>query len=272
MKHFISKRGHILVFTFSLVFSFLLLFVGNTSAQESLSVSEGGLGFRIPDISTILTFAVRMFFIVSGIAALFFGIYGAFTWITSSGEEEKLDAARKRIIAALVGVIMIIVVLAVMYTLEQFVFQQRICFGLSCPLTIPGLTDACAPNPQFNNPNADNVLAEIIRTLPTGTDMTPLGGDTLGGTENLAADRECCPMPQELGYTGDDEIRTTSGWVSQSARFGNYDYKICCVYGDFDGNQICDHVETQTITIDDNGTPTDTSDDTTEDIQRIIVK
>jgi hypothetical protein len=32
---------------------------------------------------------------------------------------------------------MIVVVLAVIATLEQVIFQQTLCFGLTCPLTLP---------------------------------------------------------------------------------------------------------------------------------------
>jgi hypothetical protein len=64
---------------------------------------------------------------------------GAFAWITSGGEKDKVAEAQKKIQAAVLGVIMIAVVLAIVVTLEQVIFGGKICLGLSCPITIPSL-------------------------------------------------------------------------------------------------------------------------------------
>ena len=37
--------------------------------------------------------------------------------------------------------ILIVGVLAIIWTLEQVIFNRRICLGLSCPLTLPGLIE-----------------------------------------------------------------------------------------------------------------------------------
>lgn len=99
------------------------------------------MDFLIPTISTILTFVVRIFFVLAGIAAIFNSLYGALLVILSGGEKEKMDKAKNRIIHSFVGLLMMVVVLAVIAALEQYVFQQQICFGLSCPLRIPTLLE-----------------------------------------------------------------------------------------------------------------------------------
>lgn len=175
--------------------------------DTNIAVKAGELGFKIPDLATILTFFIRLFFIVAGLAALAFGLWGAIDWVVSSGEQEKLDKARQKIIAALVGVILVVVVLAVIVTMEVFVFQQRICFGLSCPVTIPGILTACVPNPAYKNPSH--------KVTPNATE-------------------ECCPPPAT------DGVRVITGWQQGTNNFGDYDYKICCPNGDANGDQICD--------------------------------
>ncbi|MBI3620324.1 hypothetical protein HY214_04250 [Candidatus Roizmanbacteria bacterium] len=105
----------------------------------TIQVSENSLGFKIPTLSDILTFMIRAFFIVAGLAALLFLLLGALAWVTSGGNKENVQKAQEKIQAAIVGVIMIAVVLAVIATLEQVVFGGKICFGLSCPVTIPTL-------------------------------------------------------------------------------------------------------------------------------------
>jgi hypothetical protein len=200
----------------------------------NVAVEPGGLGFKVPDFIDIITFAIRLFFVLAGIAALFYGLWGAFTWVTSGGEQENLDKARQKIVAALVGVILIVVILAIIVTLEQFVFQERVCLGLSCPVTIPGILERCLPNPQYGK--TEKEIAKIRAEDPNwGYDLAGPGG-----TVNIGPDVECCPhgLPVDSPYRS--RIRLTTGWGAGTKYFGNNDHKICCLYGDFDGNQICD--------------------------------
>jgi len=121
-----------------------LLFVGAVYAQQNSNTIQvdqgpGGLGFQIPNFSDILTFMIRGFFIIAGLAALFFLLLGALAWVTSGGNKENVEKAQQKIQQAVVGVILIAVVLAVVATLENVVFQRKICFGLTCAITIPSL-------------------------------------------------------------------------------------------------------------------------------------
>ncbi len=127
------------------------------------SVDVGSLGFRIPTLADILTFAIRAFFAIAGIAALFYMLMGAFGWVTSGGDKDNITAARERIQAAVIGMILIVAVLAVIWTLEQVIFKRRICLGLTCPLSIPGLVDT-APNEKFccSCATADGVIGDAI--------------------------------------------------------------------------------------------------------------
>lgn len=108
---------------------------------NTVQVDQGpdGLGFAIPTIGDLLTFVIRAFFTVAGIMALLYLLLGALAWITSGGSKEGVEKAREKIQAAIVGVLMIVIVLAIVWTLENVVFQQKICFGISCPLTLPTL-------------------------------------------------------------------------------------------------------------------------------------
>ena len=121
-----------------------LLFVGAVYAQQNSNTIQvdqgpGGLGFQSPTFSDILTFLIRGFFIIAGLAALFFLLLGALAWVTSGGNKENVEKAQQKIQQAVVGVILIAVVLAVVATLENVVFQRKICFGLTCAITIPSL-------------------------------------------------------------------------------------------------------------------------------------
>lgn len=110
-------------------------------AQQTVKVQEGagGLGFNIPDLSTLLTFLIRVFFAIAGLASLLYLLLGALAWVTSGGSKEGVDKARDKIEAAIIGLIVIVAVLALMWTMEKVVFSEKLCFGISCPLTLPTL-------------------------------------------------------------------------------------------------------------------------------------
>ena len=108
------------------------------------SIDTGDLGFKIPSLGDLLTFAIRAFFVIAGLAALFYLLLGALGWVTSGGDKDAVTAAREKIQAAVVGMILIVAVLAIIWTLEQVIFNRRICLGLSCSLTLPGLIERTA--------------------------------------------------------------------------------------------------------------------------------
>lgn len=106
------------------------------TADSNLTVS---LGWQIPSLGGILTFVIRFFFVAAGLAALFYLLLGALSWVTSGGSKENVEKAQQKIIAAVVGVVLIVVVLSIIWTLETVVFKKCICFGISCPVTIPSI-------------------------------------------------------------------------------------------------------------------------------------
>lgn len=108
-------------------------------AAVDIPTVDKQLPFQIPTFADILTFIIRLFFVVAGIFALVYLLLGAFAWVTSGGGKESVEKARDKIQAALVGVILIVIVVAIVATLEKVVFNETLCFGLTCPVSIPEL-------------------------------------------------------------------------------------------------------------------------------------
>lgn len=96
-------------------------------------------GFKIPNITDILTFVLRFFFILAGLIAVLYLLMGALAWITSGGNKESVDKAREKIQAAIVGLILIFVVLAVIVVIENVFFIPGQGLGISKPIVFPGL-------------------------------------------------------------------------------------------------------------------------------------
>lgn len=75
----------------------------STPMQLKLPVGEGmGINPNI-DLNTLLANVIRIVFVAAVFLVLFFLIAGAFSWITSSGDKEKVGSARNKIINALIG-------------------------------------------------------------------------------------------------------------------------------------------------------------------------
>lgn len=114
-------------------FAFLpfAVYAANVSTEGNVITT-----FQIPSIADILTFLIKMFFFIAGLAALLYLLMGAFSWVTSSGDKENVKKAQDKIQAAVIGLIIIVFVLAIMITIEQFVFGGKFCLGLSCKIQL----------------------------------------------------------------------------------------------------------------------------------------
>ena len=145
------------------------------------SINTGELGFQIPSLGDILTFIIRAFFVIAGLAALLYLLLGALAWITSGGDKEAITAAQQKIQAAVIGMILIVAVLAIIWTLEQVIFNRRICLVLSCPLTLPGVIE---PKPDAKSCCAcvskDGKLGDVINSFVSSCNEDGTGLSTVG--------------------------------------------------------------------------------------------
>ena len=114
-------------------------FVQAAPPDSEVTIDKFALGFKIPNFSEVLTFMVRFFFVLAGISALLYLLWGSLQWVISGGEKENVEKARNKIVNALIGVLVIVLTLSIIWTLEQVVFDKNLCFGITCPMTIPSL-------------------------------------------------------------------------------------------------------------------------------------
>ncbi len=117
----------------------MLNFLAVLAAAGDTTYSKVQLGFKIPNITDILTFIFRFFFIVAGLIALLYLLLGAMAWITSGGNKESVEKSREKIQAAVIGLILVFVVLAIVIVIENVFFLPGQGLGLSKPIVFPGL-------------------------------------------------------------------------------------------------------------------------------------
>lgn len=64
-------------------------------------------------INKIVSFGIQTFLIVAAIAALIYLFGGAYDWITSGGEKEKISKAQNKITNAVIGLLLSVSMLAI---------------------------------------------------------------------------------------------------------------------------------------------------------------
>lgn len=71
-------------------------------------------------ISLFLSNLVALIYSLAAIVLIFMLIWGAFDWMTSGGDKEKLEGARNRILHALIGILLFAIAFAVIQILGDF--------------------------------------------------------------------------------------------------------------------------------------------------------
>ncbi|GEM_PF-674163 len=80
---------------------------------QEISISDPILSKSLT-LTDILQFGITLLFVIAIIGALIFLIWGGVSWITSGGDKEKLDKARKTIIFAIIGLIVVLLSFVIM--------------------------------------------------------------------------------------------------------------------------------------------------------------
>ncbi len=120
--------------------SFYLLAASNAFAQITVTIAPG-TGYAPTtsvNLGNIPSFILSLLLIVGVLVAVAFLIYGGIKWILSGGDKAAVDAARKHIVAAIIGLVIVVTA----FVIINIVFQL---IGISNPLTgkfcIPSLTN-----------------------------------------------------------------------------------------------------------------------------------
>lgn len=71
-------------------------------------------------ISQFLSNLVILIYSLAGIVLIFMLLWGAFEWLTSGGDKEKLSSAQKKIINAIIGIVLLAIVFAIIQVLGTF--------------------------------------------------------------------------------------------------------------------------------------------------------
>ncbi len=107
-------------------------------AQTKIDLAPPKGAIASVEVEKIPQFIITLLFVVGIVIALAFLIYGGIKWIISGGDKANVDAARKHIVAAIIGLVIVVTAFVIL----NFVFQ--ILFGSGFDLAnlcIPSLTN-----------------------------------------------------------------------------------------------------------------------------------
>lgn len=67
----------------------------------------------VEGLAKLIGFSIQMFILVAGMFMILYLLWGAFDWINSGGEKERITKAQNKITNALIGMLLIFVVLVI---------------------------------------------------------------------------------------------------------------------------------------------------------------
>ncbi|MFA5135792.1 MAG: hypothetical protein WC489_00180 [Patescibacteria group bacterium] len=91
----------------------------------------------VQGVGNLITFLISITLFVGGLAALIYLVWGAFEWITSSGEKEKIQKAQQKMTNAVVGLIMIVFAFTIFIFIMGTVLGGKFGIGPNFEITIP---------------------------------------------------------------------------------------------------------------------------------------
>lgn len=62
----------------------------------------------VTELKPVLNLVVNLFFAAAGFSAIVYLAYGGIKWITSRGDKVGVEAARKQIVAAIIGLVVVL--------------------------------------------------------------------------------------------------------------------------------------------------------------------
>ena len=103
------------------------------------------------ELGNLISAAIQAAIVIAGLLTFAFLVWGGIEWLTSGGDKEKYEAARGRITAAVIGLVIVVAAWAIMNVIGSF-----LNLGDMKSLTIPGInqkgTQSAVEVPAYQTP------------------------------------------------------------------------------------------------------------------------
>ncbi len=112
-------------------------FADSAGVNTSITLSPPAQALGDIPLNNIPQFLITLLFIVGIIIAVVFLIYGGIKWILSGGDSKQVEGARSHIVAAIVGLIIVVGAFVILNIVFTILTGKPFHFGQLC---IPSLT------------------------------------------------------------------------------------------------------------------------------------
>ena len=111
------KTKKILFLAISLLFPLVL--AQSIIAAEPLTPEITGTAMDF-DLGDFVSAAIQAVIVIAGLLTFAFLVWGGIEWLTSGGDKEKYEAARGRITAAVIGLVIVVSAWAILNVITNF--------------------------------------------------------------------------------------------------------------------------------------------------------
>ncbi|MBI5765917.1 hypothetical protein HZA71_01675, partial [Candidatus Falkowbacteria bacterium] len=138
----IVKKKKFIAFVLILVLAGIFILFNSVLAQDQFGLNTAaGIGLAQNDLKTTIVNIVRIFLGFLGLVAVILIIYAGFIWMTAAGDENKIERAKKIILGAVIGLIIILSAFAIV----SFILGKWTVIITPPEPCISGDTASCGP-------------------------------------------------------------------------------------------------------------------------------
>lgn len=133
---------------------------GNITPPSPIAAFAAGNPTGAAGISSFLSNLIGLIYIFAAIALLAMLLWGAFDWIISEGDKEKVTAARNKIIHAIIGIMLFAIAFAILSILGAFTGFSFFTKG-----GIPKTHSECYNHNTFDSFNNPSLCIDVVIEL-----------------------------------------------------------------------------------------------------------
>ncbi len=118
----------------------IVLLAANTDPFGKVNAPPGSEFVKddpVGGFGKVITFAIQIVFLVAGLAALVYLLWGALDWLMSEGQKEKLSKAQSKIVNAIIGLLLVVVAFTVFTFMMGTVLGGKFGIDGNFGITIP---------------------------------------------------------------------------------------------------------------------------------------
>lgn len=240
---FKNKKIIINLFAFLLLFGASFSFISIANAQIDVGTNEisNDIVLSVSDPRVTAARIINIVMLVLGVLAVGLIVYAGFLWMTSNGEEEKIETAKKILKNGVIGLVIILSAWGIAsFILSRLIGATNGTGGSGTCTTGQSLSCGCGGSMSCIDGSWGPCLGSDCNNGggPTSCDSSPLGGcqaeDQICSTDSFCDVDTCSCLPKgNLGDPCDADTSTPSCEADDNkcAEYLNCDLSSCTCYG-----------------------------------------